>query len=76
MVEEMLSDEAAVSILGDVSIADRLEKIAFNALPERFIRSDGKTKYIRTVRNGTALLRQSISSALNERLVQLQQTKN
>ncbi len=33
IVEEMLSLETAVRITGDASLADRLEKISFNALP-------------------------------------------
>ena len=36
VVEAMFSLEVALSILGDAAIADRLEKIAYNALPGTF----------------------------------------
>lgn len=36
VVEGMYSIEQAVSILGDAALADRLEKLAFNALPGTF----------------------------------------
>ena len=36
VVEYMFSLEKLVSVLGDASLADRLEKIAFNALPATF----------------------------------------
>jgi len=36
VVEYMFSLETLLSILGDVSLADRLERIAFNALPATF----------------------------------------
>ncbi len=36
MVETMFSLETSLSILGDVRFADRIEKIAFNALPAAF----------------------------------------
>ncbi len=48
VVETMFSLEQSLAILGDSSIGDRLEQIAFNALPGTFTDDSGHTSTIRS----------------------------
>ncbi len=50
VVERMLSDEIALVLLRDASIADRLENIAYNALPQQLL-PDGKGQVYFTMEN-------------------------
>jgi hypothetical protein len=46
MVETMFSLETSLSILGDVQFSDRIEKIAFNALPATFTPDYWEHQYV------------------------------
>ena len=55
VVEQMLSDETAVAILGDASIADLLERTAFNAMPGSMTKDLKRYQYYTPTNNVTAV---------------------